>query len=240
METRRRIRPIGLEVAEEATPGVSYYGTRRPISAEALDDSLRSVLSERTTTVRGRSLAGVHPLVRVDKVGRFDDVKPWHISSRGVVEFVDGLEYVSMELLRGNREVKKVILPKTVKSIGRSAFEGCTSLEEIELPAGLREIGTCAFKGCTNLKEVFIPGTVRTIGECAFYGCTALCDLQMAPGVRTLEKLCFGNCSSLRNFRKRDLPSSVDNTVFADGAWKSTWDACFAGSPCARSLFGRK
>ncbi len=238
METRR-YRPMRVEATEERRPAVPHRGSRTPISAEALDESLKNVLSN-NTTVGGRSLEGVHPVANVDRVQRLEYVSQRHISSSGLVVIADGVEIVNENLLKGNTEVKKVILPKSVRVIGRSAFEGCTSLEEVELPPRLMRIDMYAFKDCTSLTDVYIPGSVDTVNEGAFYGCTRLVDLEIGCGVRRLEKLCFANCKSLRNFRKRNLPKSVEQAIMIDGLWKSTWEACFIGCPCARTLFGEK
>ena len=45
-------------------------------------------------------------------------------------------------------------IPKTVTSINRYAFEGCTGLTSIELPASLKSIESSAFSKCTNIQNV--------------------------------------------------------------------------------------
>ena len=45
-------------------------------------------------------------------------------------------------------------IPKTVTSINRYAFEGCTGLTSIELPASLKSIELSAFSKCTNIQNV--------------------------------------------------------------------------------------
>ena len=50
----------------------------------------------------------------------------------------------------GMRHLKKVVLPETIKSIGKNAFKGCKSLEEINLPEGVK-CDAKTFKDCVNL-----------------------------------------------------------------------------------------
>ena len=80
-------------------------------------------------------------------------------------------------------KLKNVILNKSVKIIGESAFSQC-GLEEIELPSSLETIGDQAFYGCNSLKNLVIPENVTYIGEGAFNHCYNLrnifflCNLQ--------------------------------------------------------------
>ena len=50
----------------------------------------------------------------------------------------------------GMNKLKRVVLPETVKVIGKNAFKGCKSLEEINLPEGVK-MDKKAFKDCKNL-----------------------------------------------------------------------------------------
>ena len=54
-------------------------------------------------------------------------------------------------------------------TIGNNAFNKCTSLKKITLPKYLKSIGKKAFYGCKNLKKVTIKSTQLTsIGKKAF------------------------------------------------------------------------
>lgn len=63
-------------------------------------------------------------------------------------------------------------IPKTVTSINRSAFEGCTGLTSIELPASLTSIDVYAFNGCTGLTSIELPASLKSIESSAFSNCT--------------------------------------------------------------------
>ena len=65
----------------------------------------------------------------------------------------------------------------SVKSIGWSAFEGCTGLTSITIPSSVTSIGNSAFEDCTGLTSITIPSSVTSIGYEAFYGCTGLTSI---------------------------------------------------------------
>jgi hypothetical protein len=61
-------------------------------------------------------------------------------------------------------------LPKSITSIGTSAFSGCASLESLEVKNGVTTIGKSAFYGCKNLKELSIPFVGGSASENTFLG----------------------------------------------------------------------
>ena len=71
-------------------------------------------------------------------------------------------------------------LPKSIKTIGYSAFSHCSNLTEINLPTSLEEIGAAAFEFCTGLYDLHLPQNVNFIGTGAFYACTNLEQLSTA------------------------------------------------------------
>ena len=70
--------------------------------------------------------------------------------------------------------LKTIILPETVTTLGWSSFNECNNLESISLPDNLKVIGANAFSVCENLKEITIPDNVESIAEGAFAGCMSL------------------------------------------------------------------
>lgn len=59
--------------------------------------------------------------------------------------------------------LKKAVLPTTVKKIGSNAFMNCAKLERISLP-GIESIGMNAFAMCPLLDRTYIPNTVKSVG----------------------------------------------------------------------------
>lgn len=70
-----------------------------------------------------------------------------------------------------NTVLEKIVLPKTLKGIGSSAFAGCVNLKDIELPPSITYLGTNAFQNCSSLPKtlkvwaVDPPEYVETLGD---------------------------------------------------------------------------
>lgn len=75
-----------------------------------------------------------------------------------------------------NKNIKSVVFSKKTKSIGYSAFEGCSALNNIALNDSLETIGDESFMG-TSITEVTIPKKVTYVGSYAFAYCHSLKSL---------------------------------------------------------------
>ncbi len=102
--------------------------------------------------------------------------------------------------------IESIELPKSVKSIGASAFENCQFLTSITIPEGVTEIGATAFQKCTALESVTIPKSVRRIGANAFGSCKLSETLVIPDGVENIGSNAFGMCEGVK---KIVLPNSV-------------------------------
>jgi hypothetical protein len=67
-----------------------------------------------------------------------------------------------------------VSIPNTVTNIERFAFSTCAGLPGITIPDGVSSIGMAAFDSCSSLKSVTIPASVTEIGLGAFSSCPQL------------------------------------------------------------------
>lgn len=69
----------------------------------------------------------------------------------------------------------------SLRFIGDSAFEYCTSLLSVTLPDGISSVGMSAFSHCENLTEVSFGKNIRQIGLHAFRDCPALERIEISP-----------------------------------------------------------
>ncbi len=70
----------------------------------------------------------------------------------------------------GNKEIKSVTVPGTVKTIGERAFANCKNLTSVKIHEGVESINSVAFTGCEQLKSVRLPHSIKEIDGWAFYG----------------------------------------------------------------------
>lgn len=116
-----------------------------------------------------------------------------------------------------NGRISSIVIAKTVKSIGKRAFMGCTQLETIVFEEGsvLESIGTSAFQNCRELKEVNIPDTVTTVGELAFAYCFALEKANISKGQTEVPLRMFANCSSLTEITGPETILAIQDHAFS-------------------------
>lgn len=92
--------------------------------------------------------------------------------------------------------VDKVVIPKSVKTIGELAFDG-TTLTSVKIPNSVIKIERDAFCDCQYLKSVNIPDSVKNIGGWAFAYCDGLKQVTIGKNVSFLGKYAFENCYML-------------------------------------------
>ena len=63
----------------------------------------------------------------------------------------------------------KLTIPKGVVRIGINAFAGCKELREVVIPRSVEYIGPCAFYKCSNATIILKkPMSEFRVGDCAF------------------------------------------------------------------------
>ena len=113
-----------------------------------------------------------------------------------------------------NSGVENITIPRSVRKISDYAFCNCQDLSKVkiegekEAPGSLEYIGRSAFNGCTSMlslklsysvkvRDVKDPDKKITIDDKAFYNCSSLLKLDIPNTIQRVGRRAFGNCVSL-------------------------------------------
>ena len=130
--------------------------------------------------------------------------------------------------------LKSVIIPNSIKSIGRGAFSGCSGLTSVTIPNSVTSIGGSAFSGCSGLKtvifhcqaignwfsnnssikDIIIGDEVTTIGSSAFRNCFGLISVTIPNSVTSIDDSAFSGCSGLTSVTIPNSVASIGSSAF--------------------------
>lgn len=113
---------------------------------------------------------------------------------------VTGIDYL------GNRDIKEISLPGTIKKIADRTFMNCKNLQTVKLGVGISYVSNEMFYNCTALQNISLPNSLQCISTTAFRGCTSLKSIQLPESLDSLGDYVFLDCESLSNIV---LPKSL-------------------------------
>ena len=95
-----------------------------------------------------------------------------------------------------DQEIKDLVIPNSVTSIGNYAFYNCDSFTSINIPNSITSIGDYAFSFCSSLTSITLPDSVTSIGEYAFYYCSSLTSINIPNSITSIGDQAF-YCNNL-------------------------------------------
>ena len=124
-------------------------------------------ITEITYTVSDGEITGIASAPE----GELELVIPSEING----ETITGLAFGAFA---NNKNIVKLTLPSTIKTIAGQSFRYCTALAEADL-GSVETLDRGAFSGCTSLTSVIVPETVKTTDHHIFTDCTQLADIEI-------------------------------------------------------------
>lgn len=127
---------------------------------------------------------------------------------------VTGIDYF------GNKDIREISLPGTIKKISSLTFMNCKNLQTVKLGEGISYVsgdginGFGMFQNCTALKNVSLPNSLQYIQAYAFAGCTSLESLQLPKALESLGNSAFSGCESLSNIELPESLQTIGNLCF--------------------------
>ena len=155
---------------------------------------------------------------------------PWNgtILTRSLTDWLPGVTAIGGDAFKNHRNLTSIEIPKTVKTIGQSAFQyvgydmasltvtfeeesqlttiGTSAFQEskilsINLPNELTNIGASAFKQCVKLTEIILPASLSTIGSSAFQSCSNLTTVNLPASLTSIGYGAFQYCNKLTDIK---------------------------------------
>lgn len=128
---------------------------------------------------------------------------PWYYEySINQYSYVPGndivINTITQSAFKGNTQIEKVILPKTIENIELFAFQNCSNLKEIDFNEGLKTIGDSSFWGTSIVTLNNLPESLEKIDPYAFFRCSKLVEATIPKNVTNMTLGTFNACTSLK------------------------------------------
>ena len=159
------------------------------------------------------------------------------------VTFNNGLQTIGNSTFASCSSLKEGILPETVTSLGKRAFQNST-LSSINVTDKITKIGVAAFSGCSNLTEYKLPSsftsipdelykgtaitavtfaeTIESIGASAFENCAKIETLEIPTTLKAIGASAFAGCDGLKSVKVNTImPMAITDDVFSAVAYEN-------------------
>ena len=135
--------------------------------------------------------------------------------------------YCDRKIQINGSDVKDIIIPNDVLSIGDYTFYRCAYLNSITIGNKVTDIGFLSFYGCSSLKSLTLGNNVTSIGRYALGDCPSLQSITLPQSVKTIGESAFSGCSLLTSITIPTNVTSIDVSAFSrcSSLTSVTWNA---------------
>ncbi len=144
------------------------------------------------------------------------------------VTFAENIEIDSIDekVFYGCYELTSIVIPSSVKNIGKNAFGNCSSMTTITFAENcqVENIDSNAFRYCSALELIVIPSSVKTIGNNAFEDCSKLTTVTFAENcqIEKISDYAFRGCSTLESIEIPSCVQAIGKYAFASAEYSGT------------------
>ena len=124
---------------------------------------------------------------------------------------------IEMSAFEKCKKMTRVVFASDIKmaTVGYRIFANDSALKKIELPKNLRSVPKYMFYHCTSLTQVSGGERVTSIGTSAFEGCKKLPKITLRTKVQKIAKKAFFNCSKLKRVNiKSSALTKIEGKAF--------------------------
>lgn len=111
----------------------------------------------------------------------------------------EGVTHIISDAFAGE-DIKSVVFPKSLITIGNGAFYRCENLQSVNFSAcdNLTQMGEFVFSCCHSLQSVILPNSLQALGMCTFDSCYELKKAVIPASVKIVKSEIFLACDKLK------------------------------------------
>ncbi len=175
-----------------------------------------AVTQEQLYAIRYTSTDGA--VVKPNAESAFDAniISNTYSNGQGILAFDKAITTIGKSAFEGCTTLKTITIPQGVTSLGDYLFYNCTSLTEATLPASVTTMHSYVFGFCSSLTSVNIPSNITGIRWGTFFQCDALSSITLHNRIKEIESYAFSSCSSLTEIAIPNSVTKIGTDAFYD------------------------
>lgn len=131
--------------------------------------------------------------------------------TRQLIDIIDTVTVINDSAFFGS-EAKSIIIPPSVRRIGRRSFYN-TQVSELYIPGTIEVIEGRSFENC-HANLIVLSEGIRIIESYAFSGCNVIQEITIPNSVEKVDKYAFAGCYRLHTVRINHSHAEIDPDAF--------------------------